>query len=147
MALRAKFGHIFKESFSKIMPPERFYLGGANSLRGYLPDRCPPLGKYTDDSGQVHYVPQGGKSMLNMNMELRCPLIKSLTMALFQDVGVLVDDVKKINQDKSNLSATGVGLRYMTPFGPLRFDVGWKWKKSYPNDSRYSWFLTFGHAF
>lgn len=147
MALRAKFGHIFKESFSKIMPPERFYLGGANSLRGYLPDRCPPLGEYTDDSGQLYYVPQGGKSMLNMNMEVRCPLVQSLTMALFQDVGILVNDLKKINEDKSNLVATGVGLRYMTPFGPLRFDIGWKWKKSYPNDSQYAWFLTFGHAF
>ncbi|MCF7900106.1 BamA/TamA family outer membrane protein [Candidatus Babeliales bacterium] len=147
VGLRFKCGHIFKELFSSIMPPDRFYLGGAHSLRGYLPDRCPPLGMYTDDVGQLHYVPQGGKSMMNMNVEIRIPVIKNIHMAVFQDAGILVEDIHVFNESKKQLAATGFGLRYMTPFGPLRFDIGWKWKKDYPEDSGYAWFLTFGHAF
>ena len=145
--LRFKFGHIFRQSFSSIMPPDRFYLGGANSLRGYLPDRCPPLTKYADESGEILYVPQGGKTLLNMNIELRIPIFKQMSFALFQDFGVLTKSFEEASDTKKQLAATGCGLRFMTPFGPLRFDVGFKWKKDYPEDKRYAWFLTFGHAF
>lgn len=143
---RIRFGHIFKESFSSIMPPERFYLGGAHSLRGYLPDSCPPLGTFMDGA-ETQRVPQGGKSMLNMNLEIRIPLLDKFSWVLFQDFGVLVEDIIDINAGKNNLASSGFGFRYMTPIGPLRFDIGWKWQKPFPEDSGYAWFLTFGHAF
>lgn len=144
---RIRFGHIFKTTFSKIMPPERFYLGGANSLRGYLPDACPPLGTFTDDAGVVQRVPQGGKSMVNMNVELRVPVTKKIDWVLFQDFGVLVEDIQSLSHGNNNLAATGLGIRYQTSIGPLRFDIGWKWRKPFPEDAGYAWFLTFGHAF
>jgi translocation and assembly module TamA len=144
---RVKFGHIFKETFSKIMPPERFYLGGANSLRGYLPDSCPPLGTIIEADGKMQRVPQGGKSMVNMNFELRIPTFSMIDMVIFQDFGVLVEDITNLSYGKNSLAATGLGLRYQTSIGPIRFDIGWKWQKPFPEDTAYAWFLTFGHSF
>lgn len=144
---RVRFGHIFKETFSKIMPPERFYLGGANSLRGYLPDACPPLGTVVESDGKIQRVAQGGKSMVNMNFEVRVPLFQKFDTVFFQDFGVLVEDISHVSYGNNNLAATGFGLRYQTSLGPIRFDIGWKWQKPFPEDSPYAWFLTFGHAF
>lgn len=144
---RFRFGHIFNETFSSIMPPERFYLGGANSLRGYQPDGCPPLGTIINEQGLPQRVPQGGKSMVNMNVEIRIPVTKQLGVVLFQDFGVLVKSLMLLHDRNNNLAASGFGVRYMTPIGPLRFDIGFKWQKEHETDSRYAWFLTFGHAF
>ncbi len=149
LAIRLRTGHIFRREFSAVMPPERFYLGGPYSLRGYLQDYCPPLGAYVDDLGQVNYVPQGGKTMLNANFELRIPINKQVVWgAVFQDFGILIEDViaQGIGSSKP-LAATGFGVRYMTPVGPLRFDIGWKWHKDRQEDPSYAWFLTFGNAF
>src|SRR5437763_1102724 len=70
VALRCRFGHIFHKDFASIMPTERFYLGGANSIRSYETDLCPPLG-VVDDHSEKRLVPQGGKSMININVEGR----------------------------------------------------------------------------
>jgi len=148
LALRFRFGHIFRQVFKEIMPPERFFLGGANSLRSYQADFCPPLGCFVDEHGRKQYVPQGGKSMINCNFELRMPVYNQLGLVLFQDIGVLLADSNplKFYQDKL-LAGTGFGLRYNTPIGPVRFDIGWKWSKCYPKEGGYSWFLTLGQAF
>ena len=131
------------------MPPERFYLGGPHSMRGYQTDGCPPLGNFLNEKGEVQWVPQGGKTMLNINCETRIPLFSpQIQGVIFQDFGYLIKD--KIIDDKSQssfLASSGCGLRYLTPIGPLRFDIGWKWFKSYPKEPRHAWVLTFGHAF
>lgn len=146
-ALRIRFGNIFMQNFETIMPPERFYLGGGNSLRGYQPDKCPPLGTYIDEDGNTQWVSQGGKSMVNANMEIRFPLpIPNLQGALLQDFGILAPNVYDIFHTFKPLAATGFGIRYITPLGPLRFDIGWKWHKQYEQDVSYAWFLTFGYA-
>jgi outer membrane protein insertion porin family len=68
--LRLRMGHIFSQKFNSIMPVERFYLGGANSVRSYDPDMCPPLGVYVNKHNQVEHVPRGGRSMVNLNLEV-----------------------------------------------------------------------------
>ncbi len=146
-ALRLRFGHIFHRVFSDIMPNERFYLGGAHSIRSYGSDLSPPLGSFVDCDGKCRIVPRGGKTMMNVNAELRIPTFKNAWIVLFQDVGVLSSDQFADFRQEHVVAGTGFGVRYLTPIGPLRFDIAWKWHKHIPEEHSYNWFLTFGQAF
>lgn len=145
-ALHNRCGHIFHHNIKNIMPIERFYLGGANSLRGYQPDLAPPLGLFMDD-GQEKRVPQGGQTVFNASVEYRLPIKYGIGIVLFQDMGILLKNSFADFKKERLLAATGFGLRYKTPIGPLRFDIGWKWHKEEYEDNRYACFLTFGHSF
>lgn len=146
VAMRFRAGHIFNQDFPNIMPPLRFFIGGQNSLRSYDQDFGPPLGSFMYKGKRI-LVPQGGKSLFNMNFELRFPLFWSIGAVLFQDIGFLADRSFTEVVKSHFLAGTGFGIRYYTPIGPVRFDLGWKWKKHVPEESWYAWFLTLGHAF
>jgi outer membrane protein insertion porin family len=150
LGLRFRFGHVFNQRFNQITPPERFFLGGPNTLRGYDLDFAPPLGCF-NDGGKFKFVPQGGKTMINANFEIRFPIYKYISGALFQDAGLLIGDdlVSSFFQCVANhgVAATGFGVRYNTPIGPLRFDLGVKWKKFKNSDSPVAWYVTLGNAF
>lgn len=144
IAARVRFGHIFKDKFEHILPLERFYLGGPYSVRGYEVDSLPPLG-YSED-GTVTTI-QGGGSMFNANLELRIPLYKSFGLVLFQDIGVLSQS-GFLGLKEKWYPGSGLGFRYKTPIGSIRFDLGWKWKKRFPQDTQsLAWYLTLGEAF
>lgn len=146
--MRIRVGHVFGQQFRHIMPPDRFYLGGENSLRGYGPDQAPPFGIFVDDNGKRILVPQGGKSMFNVMFELRFPVYwRFLQGAIFQDFGILIGDSFKEVKQEFGLASTGFGLRYLAPIGPIRFDIGFKWKRRDPEESRFAWFLTLGQSF
>ncbi|MBD3232050.1 BamA/TamA family outer membrane protein [Candidatus Dependentiae bacterium] len=149
-AFRIRWGHIFKTKFEDVQPPERFYLGGSYSVRGYEKDALPPIGigyKLNDKNQLVKtYTIQGGSSMVNGNIELRFPIYKSLKGVIFTDIGVLSQSGFCGFYGKW-YPASGFGIRYKTPIGPIRFDIGWKWKNRLPGDSSYAWYLTLGEAF
>lgn len=167
LAARIRVGHIFRRTFNNIMPIERFYLGGAHSVRGYEKDTLPPLGVTEKDAdGTINqeyiahsdrrlrsstaatkeYTIQGGSSMFNLNLELRLRLCGSLGAVFFHDLGILSQS--GFTDFRETLYPTsGVGIRYQTPIGALRFDIGWKWKKILPQESPYAWYLTIGQAF
>ena len=163
LAIRMRGGHVFNRSFKQLIPIERFYLGGPGSLRGYERDYCPPFGELTMPIKDEHaglpkeacdfwnYAPQGARTMLNLNCELRFPIYKSFGGVVFNDIGVLFkDSVQHVLRDKSDnlLGGTGFGFRYDTPIGPLRFDVGFKWNRLFRNfESRWAYYITLGHAF
>lgn len=141
VATRLRGGYIMSPSFMTIPPPERFYLGGSRSLRSYPPDIAPPTVRIFE-CGQWYCVPRGGAGLLNVNVELRFPLLGPLGAVIFCDSGFIwaPDFGKNIS------TALGCGLRYNTMLGPLRFDIGWNIPRIH-GASAHAWFLTFGNAF
>lgn len=100
--------------------PERFFAGGSNSFRGAEFDA---LGPADPDSG----LPVGGKALLLFNLELSVPFLGSLpdlAGAVFYDLGNVF-----ASRDDFSLfdlrGAVGAGLRYKTPLGPIRLELGW----------------------
>jgi outer membrane protein insertion porin family len=96
---------------------ERFFLGGPNTLRGWKFRQISPV----DSSGQQ----TGGNSQVLGNIEYLIPLPFNLRLALFMDVGNVYGFSTKF--DITNLKAdVGAGIRWVSPFGPIRVDYGLK---------------------
>ena len=92
---------------------ERFYAGGVNSVRGYERRHVGPL---ADDD------PIGGRSLVEMSVEIRRTIVGNLGGAVFVDAGqVGLDEAPPLDDLKVG---TGVGLRYRSPVGPIRVDLG-----------------------
>lgn len=128
--------------------PERFYAGGANSLRGFAINQAGPRDLQTG-------FPIGGGALFINNIEVRTPPIDlpwlndNLSAVFFHDMGNVFDsahhmfpNIFKVKQsdvatcmDVNNPNAgcdfnymahaLGSGLRYKTPIGPVRFDIGY----------------------
>jgi len=121
-------------SDTEIVPVyERFFLGGANSIRGFRYREVGPYDTLTDD-------PIGGDSMVLGSVEYTFPIWENtIRGALFFDIGnVWVDDTWSVVQPgdppmdvfsnpwlKSLNSAAGIGLRLYLPIGPIKLDYGW----------------------
>lgn len=146
-SINGKVGHIFTSGqLKQILPPERFYLGGGHSIRSYAPDMAPPLGVFTDLKHKKHLVAQGGLSFFSITTELRFLLYKNIWLTLFQDLGAL-STTKHSFFARDVLLATGIGIWYSTPIGPIRFQLGYNWNKHTSLCPSYAWFLTIGNLF
>jgi outer membrane protein insertion porin family len=96
---------------------ERFFLGGPNSLRGWKFRQISPV----DQNGQQ----TGGTSQVLANVEYLIPLPFNLRLALFVDVGNVYGFTQPFNI--TDLKAdVGAGIRWISPFGPIRVDYGLK---------------------
>jgi outer membrane protein assembly factor BamA len=144
---RLRAGYIFGAPIRQIMLNERYYLGGAHSLRSYYTDGTPPLGSFLDECNVKHCVPQGGSAMVNACFEARIPIYAGFKGVIFQDFGALSHTRFADLKAQGVLAGTGFGLLYNTPMGPLRFDIGWKWKCPEPFNRSYAWFLSLGQIF
>ncbi len=118
---------------SRVPADERYFMGGAGSVRGYPNNALGP---------RLNNQPAGGEFLMNYNLELRYPLLRGVDLhgATFFDTGVLVDcfDDSRVTRRTSCYrdafgggpfskvrSAAGVGLRYVIADQiPLLFDYG-----------------------
>jgi outer membrane translocation and assembly module TamA len=120
---------------------ERFFAGGSNSFRG---ERFDELGPVDEDS----LKPIGGESLLLFNLELTFPLLSSLKhlrAAVFYDVGNVFEKSDDLSL-KSLENAVGFGIRYRTPLGPVRLELGWN--LNVPEAERNAlFFITIGNVF
>jgi outer membrane protein insertion porin family len=112
-----RLGVIFPYGDTSTVPvPERFFLGGPNSVRGYQLDGLGPK-----DSGGD---PLGGLAMILFNLELQWPVFNNIYIAAFTDAGNLWSDVQDLQLTGLQVSA-GPGLRIYTPLGAVRVDYGY----------------------
>ena len=115
LAGRAEVGHGFSLSKEDFPLFERFYLGGPNTLRGFKFRRVSP----TDEFGNR----TGGTTELLGNVEYLVPMPFNIRLAAFFDVGNVYGFSKEF--DPTDLrTAGGAGLRWLSPFGPIRVDYG-----------------------
>ena len=123
---------------------ERFFAGGDTTIRGYALDSVG-----TPDTISPNGFPTGGNAVLILNAELRVPVWRSLGAALFLDGGNVFR--RATDFDISELRGSfGVGVRYLTPIGPVRLDLGFKMDRRQINDRlepRTALHFSIGHAF
>lgn len=134
-ARSTRFGieQVFGDSSEIDVPlPERFFAGGGQSLRGFSLNQAGPRDPTTG-------FPIGGLALLVFNQELRFPMKlpiigNRLGGTIFYDGGNVFSDVNHINLDWKSKSDTelnyfthtvGFGVRYPTPIGPVRVDIGY----------------------
>ena len=115
LALRAQAGSIAGAAQKKV-PLTKLFLGGSeDDLRGYRYKTVSPLNR--------HHKPLGGRGAVFATAETRIRITNSLGLVPFADFGT----VSKSQLPKVNVKwykSVGVGVRYFTYFGPLRFDIG-----------------------
>lgn len=147
---REKFHHIvwadsirigLEQPFGNSFVPlsEAFFTGGGNSLRGFPLDGAGPQRTVTictngasncapcpSSSSSCISVPTGGNELLILNSEARIPLpfMKGLRIVPFYDGGNVFSSIGFHNFLSLYSNNAGLGLRYNTPVGPIRFDVG-----------------------
>lgn len=113
-AMRIRSGAIVASDPATVPFSERYFLGGSTSLRGWGRYQVGPL----DASGQV----VGGRRLIEISNELRVGVTDRMALVAFLDAGNVWD-----NKATSGLRYdVGPGLRYKTPIGPVRVDVGFQ---------------------
>ena len=113
-----------------IPEPERFFAGGDTTNRGFALDTLGVRHQIPDpnrDTIDPNGFPIGGNASVIMNGELRVPVVGGLSVVGFTDVGQVFQRASQVNVGDLR-SAVGVGVRYQSPFGPLRIDLGFKTK-------------------
>lgn len=123
---------------------QRFFAGGSTTVRGFQLDRLGVPSILNTDG-----LSNGGNAMLVLNAELRLPIWKDVGAVTFLDAGNVFSRVGEF--DLAELRPTaGLGLRYRSPIGPLRLDLGFKLnRKTFPNRREHGseWHFSLGQAF
>ncbi|MCK9603112.1 MAG: outer membrane protein assembly factor BamA [Candidatus Omnitrophica bacterium] len=117
---------------------ERFFAGGADTVRGYHERTAGPVDPVSKD-------PLGGNSLLIGNIEYTYPLFSFLKVAGFFDVGNVWRRVGDIGSSTDAFgvensggfkSSVGLGLRIKTPIGPIVLDYGIPFNKEPGEESK-----------
>jgi len=98
---------------------ERFFVGGDDTVRGFDEDEASP-----EEDDQAY----GGTKELILNFEYLFPLVGGLRGLVFYDTGAAFDNGETISLSGLR-HGVGVGVRFITPFGPLKLDLGYKLDK------------------
>ena len=117
-SIHGRLGYVEALQGKQIPLGERFFVGGINTVRGFDFGRAGPLGS----AGEVI----GGNKELFFNFEYLYPLVEEAKIkgVLFFDTGRGFDEGEAINLGRLRRGA-GVGLRWISPVGPLRLEWGY----------------------
>ena len=152
-SIRLGWAKAFAGSF--VPTSQLFFSGGGTSLRSFHIDKAGPqrlvpfCNVLQGQSGCVNVtVPVGGRQLFILNSELRFPLrlMKALGGVVFYDGGNVYRAIN-FNDFVNNYTNTiGFGLRYATPIGPVRIDIGHN-LNPVPGIKSTQYYITVGQAF
>ncbi len=134
---RAGYAHPYGDTIA-VPIQKRFFLGGRTTVRGFSEQS---IGPHAADGSAI-----GGDYMINGNAEFRVPLQYGFILATFLDAGSawLPGDVP--GQGFDLREGAGLGLRYVTPVGPISLDYGWKLDRR-EGETPTEWHFTIGAVF
>jgi translocation and assembly module TamA len=129
-------GAIVGAESAAIPADERFYAGGGGSIRGYAYQSVGPM---------VGGTPVGGNYLLELSFEMRLKISDRIGVVGFLDGG---NAFASPDPDFSQglLWGTGIGLRYYSPVGPFRLDIGFPLDRR-PGDDSFQVYVSLGQAF
>lgn len=137
LAGRVALGSLDGASLLQLPADQRIYVGGGGTIRPYGYQLAGPLAPNNE--------PIGGKSSLVMNFEARIKVTDTIGVVPFVDAGSYYE-TSLPQLDQRLLYGVGLGLRYYTPFGPLRLDLATPlYKRS--ADSWIQVYVSLGEAF
>ena len=113
LVIRAEQGAILGSSIGDVPSSLRFFAGGDQSVRGFGYEKISPKNDDGDLTG-ARYLSVG-------SVELQVPVMNKVRMAIFTDVGTATNDY---GDDTDIKVGTGLGVRYISPVGPIRADIG-----------------------
>ncbi|ANF59658.1 hypothetical protein A5892_12710 [Halotalea alkalilenta] len=109
--VRGNVGAIETDDFPRMPPSLRFFAGGDTSVRGYSYETLAPR----NDDGEL----LGGQQMFTGTLEYQRRVTGDWWSAAFYDFGDAFDSWS----DSSLKTAAGLGVRWISPVGPIRFDI------------------------
>ncbi|WP_085025694.1 autotransporter assembly complex protein TamA [Ensifer aridi] len=124
------------DELSDIPATRRFFLGGGGTVRGYSFQEISPRNADNELTG--------GRSYVNGTLEARIAVTDTIGIVPFIDAGSVSEST---TPDFSDIRAgAGIGLRYATPFGPIRLDFAVPLNK-YPGGTDYGIYAGIGQSF
>ncbi|UCH82899.1 MAG: outer membrane protein assembly factor BamA [Candidatus Latescibacterota bacterium] len=166
IALRARVGYAnaYGRSKDSGVPVEnRYFTGGGNSVRGFRENSLGPKRELPTSTGDGEVANVGGEFLLVTNAEIRFPLPLlsrwRFSAAVFLDGGNAWGDIHDVSwrdfrptapqdevEEEDYRYSVGTGIRYNTPVGPIRLDVGFPIKKDELTEN-YRFHLSLGQIF
>jgi translocation and assembly module TamA len=137
LAGRTALGAMVGEPRGAIPANLRFYAGGGGSVRGFGYQLA---GKLNDNDDPI-----GGRSLLELSGEVRVRITESIGAVAFVDAGTVYSASVPDFSETLRVGA-GPGLRYFSPIGPLRLDVGFPLNPR-KSDDTWQLYISIGQAF
>lgn len=136
LAGRLAVGSLGGAPLASIPDSHRFFSGGGGSVRGFGFNTISPM-----MFGQII----GGRSLIEGSAEVRVKVTPTIGIVPFIDFGTASSSSQPNFNDYVGYGA-GIGLRYLTPVGPIRLDVATPLNPR-PGDSRWAVYVSIGQAF
>ena len=149
LGLASPFAHSF------VPTSQLFFSGGGTTLRSFPIDEAGPqrlvpfCNVLQGQSGCVNVtVPVGGRQLFILNSEVRFPthILKPLGGVVFYDGGNVYSAINLNNFVNNYSNTVGLGVRYATPIGPVRIDIGHNLNRT-PGINPTQYYITIGQAF
>jgi len=137
LAGRGAVGTLFGASRADVPASLRFYAGGGGSVRGFAFQEAGELDDQND--------PIGGRSLFEASGEVRARVTDTIGIVAFVDAGAAFTSRYPDFDDQLRIGA-GPGIRYFSPIGPIRLDVGFPVNPR-DTDDAFQLYISIGQAF